>query len=300
MIDYYNPYAECNWPGEDWFTTHIETLENSVSNETLCADPITQHWLQTLSSLQRQNLPSLEFDPDPGHPNWFGGVRREPLIPLFRDKDTGDEYQLRLHFSSGLAHIWCPAVNPQLNLPLQKEHPLLLVRYRLPQPEPKETPTGIENGEISSQPPLLLPHFLRPLGVLAIRSTGRYPDFYLGPEPLTEITDYYVMLDVGSESLSVWILCSRRRLRDRAHEEQGCVTPICPIFKGQMLEKEDPENSDGYGYDAACILDSVRRLGTCDFQEACELVGQTRAIADPGRVLGLVLDSKWKEIIGDR
>lgn len=292
VVEYYNPYAECIYPGEDWISTHIDEAEYSVSNEKLSTEPITQHWLQILSGLQYQSLPSIRFTVDPTCASLPGGVRRFPIIPLFKDDNTGDEYQLQLDLSSSLSRIWCPVVNPQSNLPI-KTHPLILVRYRLPQPEPKSA--GIDHQEDSRPSQLLLPHYFRPLGTLAIRNTARYPDYTLGREPLTEPTDYNVMLDVGSESLSVWLVCSRRRLRDRAHEEQGIVYPVFPIFKGQMLESEDG-NGDGYGYDVACIMESVRQIGSWSFEEACELVGRTRAIADPGRLLGLLLESKWREI----
>lgn len=34
------------------------------------------------------------------------------------------------------------------------------------------------------------------------------------------------------------------------------------------------------------------------FEETCELIGRTRAIADPGRVLGTHLEFKWNDVIG--
>lgn len=58
-----------------------------------------------------------------------------------------------------------------------------------------------------------------------------------------------------------------------------------PIFDGLLLTEDE------VGYDCACILPSVRRLGTAppepdapSFSEACGLVRTTRAIIDPAAV----------------
>lgn len=82
------------------------------------------------------------------------------------------------------------------------------------------------------------------------------------------------MLDAESENMPLWIFCSRRMLRER-YETYGELNPQLPIFNGTM------KNED-YGYDAACILESVHRLGgQPGLEEACEMMRKTRAVLDP-------------------
>lgn len=135
-------------------------------------------------------------------------------------------------------------MNPLESVPL-RSHPLRMVRYRLPQPEPEP-----------DQSKTLLLRFLRPFGALAVRSVGRYLLYHDEESPLKELTDYYVMIDVESDTLSLWLLTSRRQLHDRYNVVKNVVPEFCPIFKGQMLE-----NGEGLGYDVACIMDLAQRIG---------------------------------------
>lgn len=64
------------------------------------------------------------------------------------------------------------------------------------------------------------------------------------------------MIDVESETLSLWLLTSRRQLHDRYDVVKNVVPEVCPFFKGQMLE-----DGKGLGYDFAYIMDSPQRIG---------------------------------------
>lgn len=95
-----------------------------MPNDELYENPRVQQWLQRFGGLRREDFPTLQFAI-----GQFAGVK----IPLFKDKDTGDEYQVCLNFGhswDGLANIWCPE-GQILGGP---RHPLRAIRYRIPPP----------------------------------------------------------------------------------------------------------------------------------------------------------------------
>lgn len=277
VISYDSPWKDWTDPGlGGWMNRFCELHEKSLTNDALSRCALTQQWLQKLAGLRRRDLPALD-DPFLG-----GASAGRPVVPLFAGDDDGDEYQLRLHLRDFLAGVRCPAAAPAVQR-VDSADPLVQIRYRLP-PPPPTTPD-----------PPVLPRFGIPLGTLAVRTKARYPEHWLSDEPLTERTDYGVMLDPESEAMPLWLLCSRRQLRDR-DEENGWHVPQLPIFKGLM------KKSDDYGYDAACILDSVHRIGAQGpdrptFEETCELVRRTRAVVDPGSMYAS--KKMLEEIVGE-
>lgn len=96
------------------------------------------------------------------------------------------------------------------------------------------------------------------------------PRFGIAPKgnssgPPLEYTNYHVILDAESEAMPLWILSSRRVLQERDNAYGG-RNPNLPIF-GDLMHLEGT-----LGYDAACILDSVHRLGPDgrpSYHEAC-------------------------------
>lgn len=278
VISYESPWRDWDDPGQGgWMERFCEHGDKSVANDELARRALTRTWLQKLSGLRRRDLPALE-DPYLG-----GGRPGRPAVPLFAG--GGDEYQIKLHLGNFLTGVRCPAADGDDDEVqwIDSADPLVRIRYRLPRPEGAPPP---------SEPPL--PRFGIPLGNLAVRTRSRYPAHWLGEEPLTERTDYGVMLDPESDAMPLWLLCSRRRLQERV-EENGCDVPQLPIFEG-LMQNED------YGYDAACILDSVHRIGMegpdrPTFEEACELVRKTRAVVDPGSLYAS--KAMLEEIVGE-
>ncbi|KAI7782161.1 hypothetical protein LA080_013837 [Diaporthe eres] len=134
-----------------------------------------------------------------------------------------------------------------------------------------------------------LPRFVIPLGPLAIRTEHRIPDPPSEFGPPTELTDYQVVINAENEAMPLWILCSRRTLKER-HQAYGGRNRQLPIFKGLMEHGQ-------YGYDAACILDSVHRLrDRLSYEESCDIVRRTRAVVDP--VTRHATVEKMEELIG--
>ncbi|KAG8160688.1 hypothetical protein KVR01_008952 [Diaporthe batatas] len=263
LLDYESPYVD-TWDGEDWMYTHLQLGDRSVSNEQLSTNPDAQHWLQKLGNLSREDFPSLKFAP---------GHYRPAKVPLFRDEDTGDEYQILVNLSDDLIYVSCPLDIVPFN---ERARPLSVVIY---QGEPSEGTQGDPE----------LPRFVIPLGPLAVRSQFRFADSQKPSNPRTELTDYQVVIDAEDDSMPVWLLCSRRTLIER-HKGFNGRNPQLPIFKGLMQYEE-------IGYDAACMLSSVHRLGDrLSFEETCDMVRRTRANVDPVKRHATV--EKMEELIG--
>lgn len=263
--DYESPYTT-TWPGEGWLSTRIHWDKDSIPNDKLYKNPRTQQWLHKLGSLTRQDLPTVKFP-------YLRSLTAH--LPLFVDEETGAEYQILMHLKDELAEITCPKISAPFET---RAPPLRRIRYRLLQPD---------DETIQSSPPL--PRFIVPLGTLAVRNAIRHPELYNPTNPTTELTDYQVVLDAESEAMPLWILSSRRFLQER-YERFGKSNLQLPIFKGLMQDEE-------YGYDAACILESVHRLGDRPtLQEACDMVLKTRAVVDPGSMCASI--EKMEEIIG--
>lgn len=216
-------------------------------------------------------------------------------LPLFRDEhlDTGGEYQIALHLGRrrpGLIETICPEdVVPYEEQLLSR--PLMKITYQIPPPEQALQHEGIG-----------FPRFGIQLGTLMVRSNfRRKKNSESKASPFIEYTDYQIIVDAEREAMPVWIMCSRRTLQER-HDMWGGWNPNLPIFKGLLGLEERGLNYDEFrpqkpGYDAACIFDSVHRLGERpSFEEACDLVQRTRAVVDPG-----IRDAhlaKLEEIIG--
>lgn len=263
-------------PDPDWAISHIER-ETSIANEDLYNIPTTQEWQKKLAQLSRADLPTLQFAR--GH---FVTVK----IPLFRDEETGDDYQIALHLpKSGtyeqmhhLVYVFCPEDPVPFSSRAQR---LVKILYHASPPE-KNIQQSVE-----------LPRFAMPLGTLTVRGDFRQREANIitGPRrnKWTEWTDYQVMLDPEREAMPLWIMCSRRVLRERREVLLGDNQPV---FGGLMQSEE-------YEYDAACILDSVHRLGgenRLSYRDACELVKRTRSFVDPVRSDATV--EKLQEIVG--
>lgn len=256
VVEYESPWqgwveAETNWP-----SSHLDLHDRSIPNDALYKDPFTQQWLSKLSTLQPQDFQNLAL----AQSGWNDIVI--PKIPLFKH-EAGDEYQMKVVLYPRAPYVSCPAVP---DVPWQDRANLVAqVRYRLPLPEHTSLNT---------------PSYPRYVISLTVRTTTRYPEHRKSKEPVTERTDYEVVVDIEHQDMPLWILCAQRTLREHV-EDEGWFVPHLPIFKGLMQQDE------GLGYDIACILDSIRRLGVQEpgqptFEEACDLVGRTRAVGDPG------------------
>jgi hypothetical protein len=143
------------------------------------------------------------------------------------------------------------------------------------------------------------PNLCVTLGTLTVRNDARRG--YFPPGFVTEHTDYYVFVDVGHQDLPVWILAPRPQLEGRLiNPFYDPAHPIrhLPMFDG-LLEQE----GGGAGFDAGCVVSSLRRLGVrlsdddsaSAFRDACELLRKTRAIIDP--VALLLPEKKEKEFL---
>lgn len=235
-----------------------------MSNDQLHNDSTSQQWLQKLAGLSRSDFPTLKFAP---------GRSFRTKIPLFEDPDNGDQYQIAIHLLNRLVYTDCPRDPIPFN---ERAKPLSKVIYQ-------ETPSE------TTQQDAELPRFVIPLGPLAVRTEHRIPNPPSAFGPPTELTDYQVVLDAEKEAMPLWILCSRRTLKER-HQAYGGRNRQLPIFKGLMEHGE-------YGYDAACILDSVHRLrDRLSYEETCDMVRRTRAVVDPVRRHATV--EKMEELIG--
>lgn len=263
LLDYESPYVD-TWDGEDWMYTHLQLGDRSVPNEQLYANPDTQHWLQKLAHLSRGDFPALKSAP---------GRHNPAKVPLFRDEETSDEYQIVVNLSDNLIYVSCPMDRVPFH---ERARPLSMVVYQ-------------EESSESTQGDFELPRFVIPLGPLAVRSNFRATDSEKSSNPRTEWTDYQVVVDAEKEDMPLWLLCSRRTLKER-HQGFAGRNPQLPIFKGLMQYEE-------LGYDAACMVDSVHRLGSrLDFDETCDMVRRTRAVVDPVRRYATV--EKMEELIG--
>lgn len=221
--------------------------------------------------MHRKDLPTLKV--------WVRGV---PRIPLFEDTTTGDHYSLHIYPGSqiGLDHIYCRdnlAPTPEDPTPWKRRAgPLFKVRYRKP-----------FAGDLAYYKGPAPPNYIIVLGNLSVRTSFRPSWDSLvrpGETPPTEETDYLVAIDAGHEDLPVWLIISRSSLRDRAEYNEN-RHPQLPVFKGLLKD-------ESYGYDTACIFRSIRDIaGPTDFDDVCELVRETRAVADPG-----ILDLQEKKM----
>jgi hypothetical protein len=262
LLDYESPYID-TWPGEGYPYTHLHLGDRSVSNEHLYGNPNAQHWRRKLASLSRSQFPTLKFSS--GH--------LPAKIPLFRDEKTDEDYQIALHLEDHLIYVMCPRDMTPFD---ERAEPLIKVIYQ--EASSETTPRDPQ-----------LPRFVIPLGPLAVRTKSFVPNPASCSNPPTELTDYQVVIDAEKEAMPLWLLCSRRTLKER-HQEFGDRNPQLPIFNGLMQYEE-------FGYDTACMLDSVHRLGDqLSYDETCDMIRRTREVVDPVRNHATV--EKMEELIG--
>lgn len=263
--DTLNSWSKTSAPTNDWVNDWINDWvmmdEDSLSNQELYKLPEVQENLYKLANLSRADLPRLKVMLEARYDLALG------RIPLFKD-ENGDEYQIKLSSILSLPKISC-RFNPGNGSGLSR--PLYLLRGRDP------TELSAEAGASAS-----LPRYAIVLGNLEVRTTSRYPEDIDTEEPITERTDYCIIVDAESKEMPMWIVVCCQALKDRAkgyyyHEP---ISPL-PIFRGLMKDE------NGY-YDSACILSSLHQLSTSHttastaaFSEACDLVRKTRAIRDP-------------------
>ncbi|KAH8889247.1 hypothetical protein GQ53DRAFT_748345 [Thozetella sp. PMI_491] len=257
-----NPWLH-EWES-DWHGGWIRKDDRSLPNDHFYENEVTQRWMQALSGVRR-NAISLLLEPR--------GATDSCQIPLFKD-GNGWEYHISLDIGRfKLPRIECPAISGDPFLAAS----LFELRARA---------RGSENQPTDQTP--AIPRFAVQLGILKVRSDARYPKHFSTPTTVTEATDYKVFVDVDSDDMPLWLLAPRSQLQARLNNPWwGPYHAIrqLPMFNG-LLENDD------CGYDCACILPSIRRLGSRppnpdapSFDEACQLIRATRAIIDPAGLL---------------
>lgn len=208
-------------------------------------------------------------------------------IPLYRDENTGDEYQIAFHLRSSLVYAFYPQHPVQYDDAV-RAIALRRILYHAPPPERQMPQDAIE-----------LPRFGLVIGTLTVRRVRTTASL----AKVTEWTDYQVVLDTERAAMPLWILCPRRRLQERDELFNG-LAPNPPIFRG-LMRPDDVSDTDPpaqavpahdpisvtrpLGYDAACILVSVHRLGPAErpsYHDACEMVRKTRGGGGSGSDLG--------------
>lgn len=242
----------------DWACDWVLMESDSVSNDTLRQDPEAQALMKRLAGLSLQDLPAIRT---------IYGPPYRLRIPLCEDLH-GDEYQICINRFSSLPSIRCDS-NPAEHCP--SRFPLFQLRALLPETSANDLPS--------------IPKYVMPLGNLEVRGVSRYEDFFLDMDecdrtPITERTDYDVMIGVDSEDMPVWLVVSQQSLSDREHTPGSWPELSLPIFRG--LLRGDEKNY----YDCACILNSIHDLNTDQpkeamFDELCDLIRKTRSTRYP-------------------
>ncbi|KAK3313602.1 hypothetical protein B0H66DRAFT_536860 [Apodospora peruviana] len=291
--------------------TNAELYNDTTTREWMCMlaslvgggrhqrqqqDPDGSHAMGLLDLLQVRSDAQINALSDPGS-------QPECLIPLFTDP-YGRIYQVEAGLGgcafprTMLPKIFCPSFKPP---PWDEDgvagcgDTLFRLRTRVPY----EPSSASSDNRIQEFPKLGMT-----LGMLLVTSVGRHPQYFQDGKPRTEVTDYEVVIGVSDEAdggdndpLPVWIVAPRQRLEYRASGRHAAYPwPSVPIFRNGM------DDGGGAGYDVACILPSVQRLGIRpsdtdgtargdglappDFEETCELVRRTRAVVDPSAVVG--------------
>ncbi|KAK7750140.1 hypothetical protein SLS62_007889 [Diatrype stigma] len=262
LITFRNPWTD-EWSA-DWQNNWIRRGKESLTNEELYENTTTQQWMKALGSIQHRCISLLMI------PRGSDGC----TIPLF-EGGNGWQYQVRLAIGGHpLPRIRCPSVLTDQQLMAESLFQLERCIQTEPGPSAERAPT--------------LPKLAAPLGRLWVRNNARYPDYFRTAEPVTEYTDYFVVVDVEHEDMPLWILAPRAQLQKRLDNASYPGTPVLPLpIFGGLMSKEDDS-----GYDCACIIPSLRSLGrrppdpdATSFQDACELVRKTRAVIDPAALL---------------
>ncbi len=251
----------------DYMLEYFELVEDKRSNDELYNVSFIQSHLKKLAGLRRADVPSL-----------FGwrASHRPARLPLSKGHD-GEEYQIALDGDSWLPPIYCPSALKYEDDLKRSGDPLCRLMSIAKLPHPFQP--GRETQPVSTTPAIA--SVVIPMGRLWVRNNLRYPDFFNDDEPVTDVTDYAVVADAGSEDMPVWILTSQLQLRERAADEGGYDFPAFLIFKGLMADED-------HFYDAACRMSSIHQpdtregdLGAATSAQACELVQKTRRFIDP-------------------
>lgn len=223
---------------------------DSLSSDQFYQREKVQDHLKTLASLSRQTLPLLkQFGSSGGH---------NDLIPLFAG-ENGYEYQLELAWWSKLPFLRCPS-NPE-ERPFNHD-PMQLLTSRVS--------TDITFGAIP------MPKLVVQLGRLWVRGNTRESE---DDDPISERTDWEIMVDLENEDLPLWIFVGRQTLIDRRDNADGFGEPPLTIFDGLMTHEEGD-------YDSACILPSTGHLGQSQasapaFSNICDMIRKSRGIRGP-------------------
>ncbi|KAK4209606.1 hypothetical protein QBC37DRAFT_391115 [Rhypophila decipiens] len=249
----YTPWTCVFYGGDcfDWFDRWVEVSDSWTIKKMISWRPQVLPYTRKLAGLKREDM--IEFAN-----NW---ILPTP-IPLFKDPESGDESlalqsmpdrtQLQVSYFSFKAEVFPPSATQEL------------------QPKQERKP----------------PRYAVYIGCLKVRTTtfrGLQLDLESleEPPPVTEKTDWNVIIDVEDENYPVWIVASRQQLKDHYHDQGEDYEPLfpLPIFWGLMSD----ESAD---YDCACILVSIHRLGldnpmAPDFSEVLDIIRSTRCIIDP-------------------
>ncbi|KAM7189193.1 hypothetical protein V8F33_010195 [Rhypophila sp. PSN 637] len=265
-LNTHNPWTTLDWDENPlyWFSDWVRYGEEADSFERSMAMPRTLECTKRLASLARETIVELDD-------SWY---YHSTSIPLFKDPDSGDEYCLQLSESTRLPRIDCPKFHRKG----RTATPLFLLHSRgLP-------PSATQ--ELQAKQERKTPRYAIQLGSLMV-TTATFRSLRMSldpdgePRPVTEMTDWEVVLDAEDDNLSLWIVVSRQQLKDHIIEELDDETPPLPIFRGLMNE----ERAD---YDCACIIDSINRLGldnpkAPDFSQVLDMIQNSRRIIDPAQ-----------------
>lgn len=249
----------------DFRNNWLWTDQRGLTNEELYDNNTSQQWMKAFASIHQNCISLLTIS---------RSITEICCIPLFQD---GNGWQY--HVSLTIGHIHLPRIQcPSILSGQQLSWSALFQLQRRMRTESDPTVEG------APTPPRLAVS----LGTLVVRNVARAGKYVLVGETVTEVTDYYVIVDVEHEDMPVWLVAPRMQLQKRLDNPFCPWNPVrhLPIFEG-LLSKDDD-----CGYDCACILPSLRSLGrrTSDpeppsFQVACELIRKTRTTVDPAALM---------------
>jgi hypothetical protein len=247
-----------------------------LSNCKLHGIAAVSNLLQRLASLRTEHVPSMhEWLYEPGCAS----------IPLFR-ADNDDEYQVFISTQEPQSKI--AYTNPLPTTPVGTTFPWVTCpTSALQRDKPSDSRCQVMSGIELSAPgaeTAKFPKRIVPIGLLIVRSRARFKE-YMNDDPdlpdaqVGEQTDFTVVMDAESSDMPVWILAGQLALRERAMANFGAKAYA--MFQGLLSD-------DSRYFDAACIMSSIHQLATnmqdpaaATFQDAVELVRQTRAVIDP-------------------
>ncbi|KEY72619.1 hypothetical protein S7711_11026 [Stachybotrys chartarum IBT 7711] len=175
--DNWNDLTQDFW--DDW----VLSYGDSLSSDQLYQREKVQDHLKTLASLSRQTLPLLK--------QIGSSSGRKDLIPLFAG-ENGCEYQLEPAWWSKLPFLRCPSNSEERPW---NHDPMQLLTSRVS--------TDIASGAIP------MPKLVVQLGRLWVRGNTRESK---GDDPISERTDWEIMVDLENEDLPLWTLSAAKHL----------------------------------------------------------------------------------------